>query len=255
MTYVAMLRGRRVLTRFSIFLACALVLALAVIFSQGGHHVRIETSRPSTHMIPLTAIVGGTAMAMYFVVTCLGANLDAEYRTAAIAWTRPLSRYALASRFFAVDAGSAAVAWILGLVVSAIVFAVLGTFKDIVVGYDFVPSLVALMAVAVMWYGMIVLVASLFPGRGNTVVWAAWAYALFVPGLYAIPLPPLGHAVTVALNYIDPLTYISHLGADSGHRNPILPADDLTHALIAFSIGIVALAIGTRLWATREVTA
>ncbi len=109
MTYVAMLRGRRVLTRYAIFLACGLVLALAIIFSQHGNHLHVETSGiRSTHSIPLAAIVGGSAFAAYLVVTCLGANLDAEYRTAAIAWTRPLSRYAIALRFFAVDAGSAA---------------------------------------------------------------------------------------------------------------------------------------------------
>ncbi len=143
----------------------------------------------------------------------------------------------------------------MGLLVSAIVFAVLDALRYVTIGSDLALDLAVLVAVGVMWYGMIVLISSFVPGRGNTVVWAAWAYALFVPGLTAIPLPPLGHAITLALNYINPLTYLGAFGSETPHHASMLPGGEPVHAAIAFGIGVVALAAGTRLWATREVTA
>ncbi|HZO95617.1 MAG TPA: hypothetical protein VFB22_17845 [Candidatus Baltobacteraceae bacterium] len=259
MTYVAWLRVRRVLLRYGIFLGILFALAIVSIATalagSHGHHANMLIYQHKSHTedIGFGWILAGAITAAYLIVPALGANLDAEYRAAAIAFTRPISRYVLAAQYFAVDAAGLAIAAVMGLVIALSVVGALGGFPYVTFGPDTAVHVVLALCVAVMWYGWVLLAAALFPGRGNAMIGVSWAFALFVPGLALMPLPTLFHDIAVAITYLDPLAYLGSNGPESD--NLLVFTSPGIRAAAALLIGVVAVAVGTRLWATREVTA
>jgi|GEM_PF-6127482 len=216
----------------------------------GRRTVSRDVRTPST--IPFAVVLIIVAFVAYVIVPSLGGNLDAEYRSAAIAFTRPISRYALAARYFAVDAFAVLLAAAMGAVVAFSLMGAFGATRFL----TFDPASLAYVglaaAVAVMLYGWVVFVASLVPGRGNAVVGVCWAFAIFVPGLVELPVSGLLHAIAVGLAWLDPIAYIGSIGGDA--QSNIIPGSESVRAGVAFAIGVLAIAVGTRIWATREVT-
>lgn len=255
MEYVAVLRARRTLTWFVGILFGLIAIGLALSFKDGPPH--IQMSHDAHPAIPFDWIVGAAAFAPLIVTAFLGGGLDAEYKTTAIAWTRPVSRLAIAWRYIAVDLGAMVVAWLATAAAALIVTVALGLSKYFVWGTDGFTFIVLPFGCAVMWYGLIVLVSAMFPGRGSAVAGLSWAYALIVPGLSQIPFPPLIHQVMIGLNYINPLAYLGTLnfGSRAHSSSGILAGSATDHTIVAWLIGLAALAIGTRIWASREVSA
>lgn len=255
MEYVAVLRARRTLTWFIGIFFGLLAIGLALAFKDGPPHVQM--SHDAHPGIPFDWIVGGAAFAPLIVTAFLGAGLDAEFKTTAIAWTRPVSRLAIAWRYVAVDVGAMLVAWLATAVAVVIGIVALGLSKYFVYGTEGFTFIVLPFGCAVMWYGLIVLISALFPGRGSAVVGASWAYALIIPGLSQIPFPPLIHQVMLGLNYVNPLAYLGNLnfGSNVPSSRGILAGSATDHTIAAWLIGLAALAIGTRIWASREVSA
>ncbi len=251
MEYVAMLRGRRVLTWYGTIFLALTALGLALAFKDGPP--RMQMSRGSNPMIPFEFILAGAAFAPVLLASFLAVGLDAEYKTAAITFTRPLSRALIALRYLAVDGGSMIAAWLITLAVVLITIFVLGIGKYLTFGHEATDAFSIVLGCAVMWYGLIVLVTALLPGRGNAVAGGSWAYALLVPGLAQIPFPPLLHQVMVALNYLSPLSYLGNIGSSNGHSQSLIAGTPLEHTIAVWLIGLVAIAVGTRIWATREV--
>ena len=250
MHYVELMRARRALIWYGAILFSCLALGLALAFKDGPP--RIQMSHESNPMVPIQYILAACAFGPLILAAFLGVGLDAEYKTVAITWTRPVSRLAIALRFVAVDGGALLAAWVLTLVAAfAVVFAI-GIGKYLVLGPHAETYLALVFGVAVMWYGLVVLVTTLLPGRGNAIAGASWGYALVVPALTAIPFPPLLHNVTVALNYVNPMAYIGSQGSSS---HPIIAGTVEQHAIAAWLIGLAALAIATQLWTKREVPA
>ena len=250
-----MLRVRRTLTWFVGIVFALLAIGLALTFKDG--QPRIMMSHDAHPAIPFGWIVGGASFAPLLITAFLGARLDAEYKTTAIAWTRPVSRLAIAWRYIAIDVGAMVVAWLATAAAATIAIVVLGLTKYLVWGAEGFTFFVLPIGCAVMWYGLVVLCSALFPGRGNAVAGVSWAYALIVPGLSQIPFPPLIHQVMLGLNYINPLAYLGNTNFDvSVHTSGgILAGSATDHTIAAWLIGMAALAVGTRLWASREVSA
>ena len=253
MEYVEMLRARRVLTWYGGIIFAMLAIGLSLAFKDGPPN--IQMSRAQNPMIPLDAVLAGCAFAPLIIVAFLGVGLDAEYKTTAIAWTRPFSRYVLALRYMAVDGSAMIVAWLIALVAAFIPIYALGLNKYFVVGSDGFQYLALAFGVAVMWYGLIVFFSALVPGRANAVVGLSWAYALMVPGISQIPFPTLLHQVIVALNYINPLAYLGSMSDTGRHGAPFIAGTFAEHVIVVWLIGIAALAVGTYIWANREVPA
>ena len=251
MEYVEMLRARRVLTWYGGIVFTLLVLGLALVFKDGPPH--IQMSHDMNPRIPFDAILAGSAFGPLILAAFLAVCFDAEYKTIAITWTRPISRLAIAGRYLAVDGAAMLVAWLFTLAAALICIVVLGLAKYLTFQTNVTDLVLLLFGAAVMWYGLVVVLTILLPGRGNAIAGASWAYVLIVPGLTQIPFPPALHGVMVALNYLNPLAYIGSFSS-SGSRS-LLAGTVTAHMIAAWLIGIAAIAIGTRLWTIREVPA
>ncbi|HEY0614247.1 MAG TPA: hypothetical protein VGC96_06385 [Candidatus Elarobacter sp.] len=263
MQYAELLRARRALIWYgSIFLACA-ALCVALVSKDGSLASQIARSR--TPVVPFVAILAGSGFGPILLAGFMAVGLDAEFKTAAIAWTRPVARLRIAAAYVAVDVGTLLVAWLFTVAVALLGIVLLGLapYLTLTGAGDLRGLLPLTFGVALMWYGLVVLVTMLIPGRGNAIVGASWGYALFVPGLAAAPFPSALHQVLVALNYLNPLAYLSN---DGPHRrgtisiqgdggSTLLGGSATVHTLIPWTIAVVAVLVATRLWAEREVPA
>ena len=265
MTYVARLRVRRLLLRYGTFVAIVFALGVAsLIAAIAGSHGSFHTGSHgfgshSVHgkivldSLPFSWIVTGAMTIAYLIVPALGANLDAEYRSAAIAFTRPISRYAIAARYFAVDAAGYAIASVMGMVVALSFLGSVNMFRYVSFGSEDAMNIVLAITVAIMWYGWVLFAGALFPGRGNAMIGVSWAFALIMPSIALMPLPTLMHDLALGITYLDPLAYV---GSSSEHSSGLLTFTSVgMRTLVSFAIGVVAIVAGTGLWATREVTA
>ncbi len=104
----------------------------------------------------LSALLGIAAYAPLLLAPFLALGLDAEYRTAAIAWTRPTARLAIAGRYLAVDALALLLGWLGAVGLVTIAMGILGWGGHLVVD-GFVPAMLFVgLAAPVLWYGLIV---------------------------------------------------------------------------------------------------
>jgi hypothetical protein len=251
--YVAMLRASRVLKWYAIVLAALEVLVFVAIFHDGPPNIGDGPTINGSHSgIPFDALLLGGLLGPLVVSSFLAAGLDGEYRTAAIAWTRPITRLAIAGRYLIVDAIALLAAWALTLVACLIPLAAVGALKFI----TFTPqmgagSFLLGAGVAVMWYGLVVIVAALLPGRGGAVAGWSWGVFLILPGLMHAPFPDLIHAIVVGLNFLDPFAYLGNIGSDSN----VLGLQPVLRKALPWAIGILTVVAGTQLWAKREVAA
>ncbi|GAC1464808.1 MAG: hypothetical protein PVSMB8_17040 [Vulcanimicrobiaceae bacterium] len=251
MEYVEMLRARRVLTWYGGIVFALLAIGLALAFKDGSP--QIQMSHDANPRIGWDEIVAGSAFAPLVIAAFLGVGLDAEYKTTAIAWTRPISRYAIALRYIAIDGAAMIIAWVAALAAAFISIFALGLNKYLIPGSEALTYILLAFGVALMWYGLVVLLSALLPGRGNAVVGLSWAYAFIVPGITQIPFPPLLRSTVGLLNYLDPLAYLG--GAINSSHHSLIVGTFTEHLIVTWLIGLGTIAIGTRIWATREVPA
>ena len=100
----------------------------------------------------------------------------------------------------------------------------------------------------VMWYALCLLAAARIPERAGMIAGVSWAVFLVLGILAAVPLPPIVHALAIALNYLNPLAYFS--GSDKG--GSLLGGIPLVKTILPWLIAIGALVAAVRLWSTRE---
>ena len=261
MQHIEILRALRLLRRYAVVLVLGLAFTLAMI-ARGG---RFSTAPGASHSVPFAAMLAGAAFAGLIVATFLAPALDNEYKTAAIAFTRPISRVNLALRYFAVDALTVVVATLLGLAAALIAVAFAGGLAYLNFDRSVWDIVIVFGAATVMWYGLIVAAAALFPGRGPMIAGASWAFAFVVSGLLTAPFPAALHALIVALSYLDPIVYIGSVGDTSsphakaavsvmfGQSPMSLPGN--VRVLLALALGALFLTFGTQLWSKREIPA
>lgn len=256
MDYVAFLRARRVLTWYgSIVLATLLLAVYGILAHHGGIHViRPDGKQPSD--IPLGGLIAACAGGALAVAAFLAGGLDGEYKTAAIAFTRPIRRVVIAQRYALVAALAMLAAFAITLVAVLVAFAIAGVLPYVTLQAGEGPTLLAVvLGCAAMWYGLVVLAAALAPGRAGTIVGLSWAFALVIPALAHSGFPAPFNAIFAALQYLDPLAYVGSLGSSHGNVSPLGMEPMGLRAAVSWAIGLAALAIGTRIWAAREVPA
>lgn len=248
MEYVELLRAKRALTAYGIVVAALLVLALVLIFKNGPPTVHVSAGE-NPHFY-LQYVLAAATIGPVILASVFAGGLDAEYKTIAITWTRPISRLALALRYIAVDAVGLLGAWAITLVAIFIAIVAVGMAKYITVPAEFPTFMVLAFGCAVMWYGLVLLLSTFFPGHGARIVGASWAYVFIVPGLSQIPFPAPIHQIMVALNYVNPLAYFGNQG--SQHVQSVLVGTLEQHTVATWVIGIVAAGIAARIWTVRE---
>jgi hypothetical protein len=247
MEYVEILRARRVLIWYCGALLAALIVTVISVYS--GHAQTHGT--PGT--VRLSDILKGCAFGAMIVATCVAPGLNAESNTLAIAWTRPMSRAAIAWRYIAVDALTIAVGYAFAVLVALAFCALFGLLGDITIDGAVPMTILNGIGCSLMWYGLVNVVAARMDGRGGLIAGLSWAAFVVIGGLWVAPFPPLIHGILTFLNYFNPLTYFQSLssGHSSGRTVLDLSPDLLT--LIAWCFVAVTLVATVRLWSTREV--
>ena len=247
MEYVEIQRARRVLFWYAVVLLGCFALAVIAIYSSHPH----VSGGPNGHE-NLSSFLGAAVFGALIVATFLATGLNAEHATTAIIWTRPRSRESIAWRYIAVDLAAIVAAYVILLALIVGGMALFGVLSF--VRFDAAKSLTVLllcMGVAAMWYGLISVAAARVAGHGARFASLSWAVFLILGGLAAAPLPDLLHYLIVALNYLNPLSWLGHIGSSS-HSNNVIPFDAPVRAAGAWAIAIVAIVASVKLWATRE---
>ncbi|HTJ28602.1 MAG TPA: hypothetical protein VMA36_20785 [Candidatus Limnocylindria bacterium] len=268
MEYVEYLRDRRILRNYAIVLLAGFVLGMASLISGTHGTIRIQgTSHRGT--IDVSGVLAACSFLTFIIATVVAPGLAAQVSTLAIAWTRPLSRAAVAWRFIVVDLAAIVTAYLMVLATVLLFVAVFhslvtvqlqdtgsaASLNDLMsVRFD-APQMVAVAArgfgCTLMWYGLVTLVSVRFPERCGMIAGLSWVAFLVLGGLWNASFPPLIHGLIVALNYLNPIAYFGNFGSDV--QQQIIPLSGTLRTLIAWCIGIAALAGTIRLWSTREV--
>jgi hypothetical protein len=247
MEYVEILRARRVLTWYCGTLLA--VLAIAVLSVYSGH----SQMHGSVGPIHLSDLLKGCAFGAIIVATCMAPGINAESSTLAIAWTRPMSRTAIAWRYIAVDAVTIVLGYAFAVFIALAFLAAFGLIGNVGVDGDVPMTILNGIGSSLMWYGLVNVVVARMDGRGGMISGLSWAVFLVIGGLWAAPFPPLIHGLLTFLNYFNPLTYFQSVSSShsTSHEVLVLSPDLLT--LIAWCFVAVTLVATVRLWSTREV--
>jgi len=247
MTYVEVLRARRLVFWIAAIVALQVVLAVWSLLSSHGH-----VDRPSA--IPMTWLLAIGGIGPLIAASFLGGNISAEGTTLAILWTRPATRTAIAWRYFAVDAVAMLLAYLIVLAGEVLIAAFVGVANRLWFDSGSAGTIAIVLSGSFMLYAYIRLGSARLTGRGGVLAGAIWAAMFLVPGLAHLPLPAPFHLPLVGLEYVSPLTWIGSLGG-SEHHNADASVVGLSvgwRALVAAVIAIVALVASVQLWVTRE---
>ncbi len=246
MEYVEILRARRALTWYCGVLLAVLIVTVISVYS--GHSQM--TGAPGA--VPLSVLLKGCAFGAIIVATCVACGLNAESSTLAIAWTRPMSRAAIAWRYIAVDAVTIVIGYAFAIFIALAFLAAFGLLGHVTIDGDVPMTILNSIGCSLMWYGLVNVVAARLDGRGSMISGLSWAVFLVIGGLWAAPFPPLLHGLLTFLNYFNPLTYIQSVSSSHSTTTILALSPDLL-TLIAWCFVAVTLVATVRLWSTREV--
>ena len=248
MEYVELMRARRVLTWY-----CGLLLAAFIIVAISFFSGHLEShGRPES--VALAYLIKGCAFGALILATCVAAaGLNAESATLAIAWTRPMSRAAIAWRYIAVDVATILVGFTFLIAMAVAFFALFGQLGEIVVDSRVLPAVLGSLGCALMWYGLITVVTARMDGRGGLIAGLSWGVFIVLGVLWVAPFPPLLHGLVTFLNYFDPLAYFNGVSSGNSSERAIIPLDPSVKTAITWAFAVVTSILTVRLWSTREV--
>ena len=253
MLLVALSRARRSMTWYLCILGVGLVIDL--IFGHSGHIIvnnREVTDTQGSIPLSAVAIVPMFLSAMY--ASAAGLSLNRENSTLEIAWTKPISRTALALKYIAVNAGAIIAAYAVAWVAVAVVL-VRESFV-LVPDAQLVPAVALSLGVALMWYALVLVLSAPLGKGGAAVAGYLWPVAFLALALHGVP--GVFGLVMRAINVINPLAYFSGVTSNDdstvgAHMTAlsVLPLDE--RALIVWGFAIVFCAAATQVWSRREV--
>lgn len=265
MSYVEYLRVRRAIIVYSIIVGCIVALTLLVAFTAHGsmavsaEHgdtiglglrglLAADLARHGTK-IPLSALFVFAGFGATILATVFGKSLSSEREHTPLTWTKPASRQAFALAHFGVDAIGVVTTFVISLALVLFVIWALGIGAFISADARMWPILAMSAGVAFAYYGVVRALTVGFPGRGGAIAGASWAVGYVLVGLAAIPLPDVYHTIILALNFINPLAYLTKIDP-TGQASGILPFTFgmrlLCVWLLAVVSGIIAIEIYRR---------
>jgi len=247
MQYVEILRARRVLTWYcGLFLGALIIVTIS--FYSG--HAQLDGKM---EFVPLASLIKGCAFGALILATCVAPGLNAESSTLAIAWTRPMSRAAIAWRYIAVDVATISVGFAFLIALVLAFFALFGQLGEVTIDAGIVPALLGSLGCALMWYGLITVVTARMDGRGGLIAGVSWGVFVVLGLLWIVPFPAPLHGLITILNYFDPLAYFTGVSSDGTGGRTIIPLDPNVKTAIAWGFAVVTSVATVQLWSTREV--
>jgi len=202
-------------------------------------------------LVGFCAIIFGTAVST---------SLNRENDGVEMVWTKPIARDRLAMRYIALDLAAIAVAFVVALVLAVLVFASFGMLGAIRADEGWFSTALLIFGVAFMWYGILQALTSWQTGRGAIVIGLSWAtFAIVLPAFLALTahIPGL-HEIAVALNFLNPLSYLStnngtiHIGLSTGGSS-LIPHDTWLRVAITWAFGLLGSVAAIAGWKRLEV--
>jgi hypothetical protein len=265
MSYVEYLRVRRAIIVYTIIVGGIAALTLLVAFT--AHGSMVVSAEHSTNVqfglremlasdfakhgtkIPLSVLFVCAGFGATILATVFGKNLCSERDHTPLAWTKPASREAFALSHLGVDALGIVATFVITLVFILTVIWGLGIAGFISADSRMGPMLAMSAGIAFAFYGVVRALTVGFPSRGGAITGASWAVGYVLVGLSAIPLPQAYHAIIIALNFLNPLAYLTKIdptGQASGVIPLVFGMRLLCVWLLAVITGIIAIAIYRR---------
>jgi hypothetical protein len=255
MEYAEFLRVRGTIKWHLGILAAALLLGL--IF---GHTMKVNVNDPDgSHLATVAsgmrvALAWMAPIGMFFAAifaSSAGGSLNREFGLRDIAWTKPLSRGALALRYVLIDVAAVVLLYALTLAAVAVLLLRFGVTPYVDAG--FVATALLGCGVSVMWYALVQVLSCRFPPQGVAVGGILWPVALLSLGL--ADLHNVVGTAARALDVINPLAYMN--GVTFGPHGAVveslwwqLPAGE--SALIVWGFSVLFVAVAIALWVRRE---
>jgi len=269
MAYVEMLRVRRTLAWYGAIAAIVTATALlGILGNPHDMHIVVGDGASGSAPSPTAVFVLTCGYFTAIVSTILGPSLNRENDGVEIVWTKPLAREWIALRYMLVDAVGLLAAFAIAVTAIGLIvhFALrthgagLGSFVS--VGPHTALVVALSLGVVVMWYGLIQALTSWRTGKGGMVAGLSWAAVFLLLFLGSAPLPPVFHGITVALNFLNPLAYLSvHTAAEQvapfggfgPHDSGILPLALGARIALSWLIGLAGCAIAIIGWKRMEI--
>lgn len=206
MNYVELLRARKVLSVYGAILA---VVALIAMLSSHGQAAHVDVNGRQTMSIPLSVLILVAGYCGAIIASMLGTSLNRENSGhLELAWTKPVSRAGYAAGIAVVDILAIVVAMAAALAAILAVLAAVGLTKFITGGGVAAAALLGL-GVALSWYAVSQAASASLKSKGRAVSGFAWPVAFALIGLSFAPLQSFMHEAILALNFLNPLAYLS----------------------------------------------
>jgi hypothetical protein len=202
-------------------------------------------------------------LAIIFGTVC-GRSLNQDNGNVEMVWTKPIARERLAVAYMLLDITAIVAAYLWGLVLIVIIIASIGALQYVSVDASSVPTALLGLGAALMWNGELQALTAGRIGGGGLMVglsWAAFAWLLPICTALSALWGPAVHSFFVALNYLNPLSYLAtsngghvHIGeGTSGVQQSFIPLSDWTRAAITWALGLAGWAVAIFAWKRLEV--
>jgi hypothetical protein len=206
------------------------------------------------YRVPLSALLGVSALLTLIFTTTLGSSLNAQNDSLNLAFTRPVSRLRLALEFFGIDMAAILTCYVLCFLVALIPFAALGLTPHLYADpYIAAVSLLGIGA-SFMFYGILQSATAWLRGGAGLIIGLSWPIFLIaaIPG--TPPFGVLANAILDVVRFFDPIVYLrtamTQVGVQSGF-GILTPFE--SSSLAVWVIGFAGCVLATYEWKRLEV--
>ncbi|MBC5824721.1 MAG: hypothetical protein GIW99_02580 [Candidatus Eremiobacteraeota bacterium] len=240
MNYVELLRARKVLTVYGAVLAA---VALIAMLSSHGQTPHMDINGHQTTSIPISVLILVAGYCAAIIASMLGTSLNRENGGhLELAWTKPISRSRYAAGIALVDILAIIIAMAAALLAIVAVLATFGLATFISADGALAATLLGF-GVALSWYAVSQAASASLRSKGRAVSGFAWPVAFALIALSFAPLQTMLHEVVLALNFLNPLAYLSTVAVTTNdHGTSAASGGVLPLTLSARIIGVYLLA-------------
>jgi ABC-type multidrug transport system permease subunit len=255
MSYSEFLRARTVLVWFAGALLAIMVCNEIIRSLSHVVHAEVHVEGGPSGALPFSIFFAATGFMVAILATVLGTSVNRYREYGETVMTFPTTRRRFASSVLATDVLALAVAFAVSLAFFALQITFQGAWRLMAFDEFLLPRFVICFGAVILWLLLCEAASAGIRQRAGFVAGLSWP--LFI-GLTSClggkaNLPAWSRPIVEALNYLNPLTYLS-VSINGSHDGPhyMLAQDLWTQALIVWIVSLVAFAIAVAGWQRQE---
>lgn len=230
-------------------------LALVALVMVSSYRVMVSSAAHDTNPnVPLEALALLAGLVILIVSTILGTALSRENSVIELSWTKPIDHAVLAARYIAVDVAALFAIYCIVLIVEFACIQITPLRGHVSTDADSPATIMLTLGGPLMWYGLVLLATCTLRARGGMVAGLLWPAAILLIILASAPIvPEILRDPAIALNYLNPLVYVSVANSDDQRPHGLLKDMPMaTRALLTWSLAAVYCTAAALLWKNRE---